>query len=356
MPLPTPCPPLRTGSKEARNTISRRRTQGAELFTADRRYTREMHERFENWFQDTAQDLERLYWAPDVANWFRQGNGWLVGAGSYQGILDTWNDRLKLLDELLTTFAVDATCVSDGEQYDVCLSFAGEQRSYVENVARALADAGISVFYDRDEEIDLWGKNLYEHLNSVYRDRSRFCVIFVSREYAAKNWPSHERQSAQARAIRENREYILPARFDDTQLPGMNDTVQYADLRRISPQQLADMIVKKVGRLDALGSHSPTAPKNVARGSFLSSEAETLLSEAAATALGVIQRLAFDLGVDIRANGKSFVEEGNSKSAAIWDAALQELERNSFVSPVGLGRFEFQLTRAGYDYAERLAK
>lgn len=37
------------------------------------------------------------------------------------------------------------------EHYDVCLSFAGEQRGYVELVARGLKDAGLDVFYDQDE-------------------------------------------------------------------------------------------------------------------------------------------------------------------------------------------------------------
>src|SRR5207248_2119071 len=58
--------------------------------------------------------------------------------------------------------------------YDVALSFAGEDRAYVEEVARALSAAGVKVFYDKLEEADLWGKNLYTHLSDVYRKRARF--------------------------------------------------------------------------------------------------------------------------------------------------------------------------------------
>jgi hypothetical protein len=253
-----PFPPLRVPAADARALIERRRREGAGLFTKDTRYSWDMHDRFEAWYQVTASDLEQVFWAADVANWFRQGTCWLVGSGNYGGILETRDDRLKVLDELLqiieTPAPIKSPAVSD-EEFDVCLSFAGEQRAYVEEVATALRSANVRVFYDRYEEVDLWGRDLYEHLNAVYRDRAKYCVIFISKEYAAKQWTSHERKGAQARAFRESREYILPARFDDTELPGLNETVGYVDLRNTSPSKLAEMVIRKLGRRPA----SPTS-------------------------------------------------------------------------------------------------
>jgi hypothetical protein len=136
---------------------------------------------------------------------------------------------------------------SRDDQYDVCLSFAGEQRAYVEKTAANLRRAGIRVFYDRYEQVKFWGKDQYEHLDFVYRLAARYCVLFVSKEYAAKVWTNHERQSAQARAIDENRECILPARFDDTEIPGLRHTIGYVDLRQIAPDDLANLIVEKIG-------------------------------------------------------------------------------------------------------------
>jgi hypothetical protein len=43
--------------------------------------------------------------------------------------------------------------------YQVALSFAGEQRDYVEAVSRFLRARGIAVFYDRFEAVTLWGKD-----------------------------------------------------------------------------------------------------------------------------------------------------------------------------------------------------
>ncbi|HWT00037.1 MAG TPA: TIR domain-containing protein [Pyrinomonadaceae bacterium] len=130
--------------------------------------------------------------------------------------------------------------------YDVCLSFAGEERSYVREVADALTENGVRVFFDEYEEARLWGKDLYVHLDTVYRNQALYCVLFISHSYANKLWTNHERQSAQARAFMENREYILPARFDDTVIPGLRDTVGYIDLRSKSPHELATIVLAKL--------------------------------------------------------------------------------------------------------------
>lgn len=132
-------------------------------------------------------------------------------------------------------------------QYDVCLSFAGEDRSYVDKVARKLREIGVRVFYDEYAKVELWGKDLYVHLNDVYSSLARFCVLFASSHYARKLWTNHERAAAQERAIQDNREYILPARFDDTIIPGLRRTVGYVDLRKVKPPELAKMIVDKLG-------------------------------------------------------------------------------------------------------------
>lgn len=133
-------------------------------------------------------------------------------------------------------------------KYDICLSFAGEDRPYVDKVAAALKDKGIRIFYDRYEQEDLWGKDLYQHLDYVYQHLALYCVIFISRHYAKKVWTKHELRSAQARAFRENQEYILPARFDSTAIPGLPDTVGYIDLRSLSPDKFAQKICTKLER------------------------------------------------------------------------------------------------------------
>jgi hypothetical protein len=133
-------------------------------------------------------------------------------------------------------------------QYDVALSFAGEQRSEVVRVAECLKDAGVSVFYDDYEKSTLWGKNLYDHLSDVYQNKARYCVIFASKEYAEKAWTNHERQSAQARALqRKDAEYILPVRFDSTEIPGLLPTIGYLDFNREGRSGICCALLAKLG-------------------------------------------------------------------------------------------------------------
>jgi TIR domain len=131
--------------------------------------------------------------------------------------------------------------------YDVALSFAGEQRGYVQKVAAALRRRGIRPFYDDYEKAILWGKDLYEHLDWIYQKAARYCVLFASEAYANKVWTTHERRSAQARALQSNQEYVLPVRFDDTEIPGMRPTIMYIDARSLSPGKLAELVSKKLG-------------------------------------------------------------------------------------------------------------
>lgn len=131
-------------------------------------------------------------------------------------------------------------------EYDVALSFAGEDRMHAEELAELLRTNGYKVFYDKYESTQLWGKDLYIHLSSVYKDRARYCVMFLSKRYAEKLWTNHERQSAQARAFQESEEYILPVRLDDMEIPGILPTVGYLDLRSMSITEIYQELVKKL--------------------------------------------------------------------------------------------------------------
>ena len=150
-----------------------------------------------------------------------------------------------------------------GRRWDVALSFAVAQRDYVEQVARALQARGVRCFYDADEQIELWGKYLAEELPVIYGERTAAVVVFISAEYAARDWTRHERRAALNRAVQEQREYVLPARFDDTQLPGLLSDLVAVDLRGRTPEQFAAVIAAK---LVALGVTAPGSAGNPASG------------------------------------------------------------------------------------------
>lgn len=132
--------------------------------------------------------------------------------------------------------------------YDVVFSFAGEDRAYVERLARYLRSKGVKIFYDKFEETHLWGRDLAEHFDMIYGTSGRYCVIFISASYVKKMWTRHERRTALARALKEHGEYILPARFDDTPVDGIRSTLAYISLAELKPSEFARHILMKLGR------------------------------------------------------------------------------------------------------------
>jgi hypothetical protein len=142
-------------------------------------------------------------------------------------------------------------------EFDVALSYAGEDRSYVYEVANHLRSNGVRVFYDEFYTAALWGQDLYVYLDNVYREQARFTVAFISQSYVSKPWPSHERQSAQARALNELGPYFLPVRFDDSVLPGLRPTVAYIDASRVTADQLGRLIIDKLVGVPGTSSPAP---------------------------------------------------------------------------------------------------
>ncbi|MDO7846206.1 TIR domain-containing protein [Hymenobacter sp. M29] len=131
-------------------------------------------------------------------------------------------------------------------EFDIALSFAGEDRAYVDNVANMLRAKGIKVFYDKFEEANLWGKNLYDYLIDVYSNKAFYTIMFVSEHYNRKLWTNLERQAMQSRAFQENQEYILPARFDSTEIPGIFPTVGYISLKDKPVSEFVETVCKKL--------------------------------------------------------------------------------------------------------------
>ena len=150
--------------------------------------------------------------------------------------------------------------MSENAQYEVALSFAGEQREYVEEVARVLQSRSIAVFYDEFEKVTNWGRSLTEELHDVFENRADCVVMFISDAYITKAWPSFERRAILSRAANERQEYVLPVRFDDSAIPGLPTDTAYLSASTHSPAELAAMIIVKLGIRPFAGKASDLPP------------------------------------------------------------------------------------------------
>lgn len=134
-------------------------------------------------------------------------------------------------------------------EYDVAFSYASEQRKYVKEIVEFLKDKNVHCFYDEDSTVQLWGHHLISSFNSIFFKKSRYCVVFLSKEYKDKMWCNHELRAALNRDLSENAQnqvYILPILCDDTTFDDILPDVAYVKINDYSSMQLADMIYSKI--------------------------------------------------------------------------------------------------------------
>ncbi|SEF37853.1 TIR domain-containing protein [Amycolatopsis pretoriensis] len=153
--------------------------------------------------------------------------------------------------------------------YDIAVSFAGEDRQLVRDVVDRLKEQEVKVFFDEDSTAEMWGENLLDFLQAVYGRRARYAVLFISRHYVAKKWTNYERQAAQDRAFQQTAPYLLPVRVDDSELPGLLSTIGYVDAEFAGTTGIVDAIVRKLGdqaqtREPKFDGRAPRSPEAVA--------------------------------------------------------------------------------------------
>ena len=135
--------------------------------------------------------------------------------------------------------------------YDVALSFAGKQRAIAKKIAERVHAAGFAVFYDDFEKVRLWGKNLPDIFQTIYRDQARYCVIFVSPEYKDGVWTNAERRHALERSINEvDNDYILPVIVERADVPGLANTTGWLMLDKEGVDGVAEALIKKLREIE----------------------------------------------------------------------------------------------------------
>jgi len=133
--------------------------------------------------------------------------------------------------------------------FDLAISFAGEQRSVADEFARRLDASGYSIFYDEFQQAELWGRDLSIALGNVYSSEARYCLIILSHEYVNKPWTNLERQSAISQFVQRRGDYILCLKVDeDVTLPGYPSINAYLTLNHLGVDVVYKLLLQKLGR------------------------------------------------------------------------------------------------------------
>lgn len=163
----------------------------------------------------------------------------------------TVGDLINLTTLYLAWPTPHTSRLASNYDYDIAISYASEDRRTAEDLAKALTEEKINVFYDQNADIQasIWGKDLYTYFAELFSKRARYCLVIISENYVRKTWTRHELRAAQERALidsAESKEYILPLRLDDTKVPGIFSTTGYVDARTISANTLVKYLVAKL--------------------------------------------------------------------------------------------------------------
>lgn len=138
-----------------------------------------------------------------------------------------------------------------GYPYDVAVSFAGDVRSTVEEFIKELKNLGLSVFYDFDQQAQLWGSDVRVKLAEVYANDALFMVVFLSESYPERDWTDFELSVGKEAAQKRTKDYLLPLKLDDVQVVGVKSTTGYVDLRCVGVKKAAELLSEKVEAANA---------------------------------------------------------------------------------------------------------
>lgn len=103
-------------------------------------------------------------------------------------------------------------------EYDIALSFAGENRELAKHIANQLLELDVPVFYDEAFETNFLGKAWTKKFKEIFTDESRYVVVLLDKHHADKIWPTFEREHFAPRIADEQ---VIPIYLDETKFVGI---------------------------------------------------------------------------------------------------------------------------------------
>jgi hypothetical protein len=140
-------------------------------------------------------------------------------------------------------------------EWDIAISFAGENRTLAEFICEQLRELDISVFYDRNYEDNYLGGLWSKEFLDVFLNKSRLVVAILDQHHKDKVWPTFERDCFTPRVPEGD---VIPVFLDKTIFPGIpTDLVSIhfdygGDVAAQSNAIIDDVVLRIAGKLDGL--------------------------------------------------------------------------------------------------------
>lgn len=127
-------------------------------------------------------------------------------------------------------------------KYDIAISYASEQETYVRRVAKILEMEKLRIFYAPNREEEFLGRDMIMEFYEIYRYQSMFVCCFVSEDYLKKDITVHEAKTALLRTKEEKRNCLIPVYFNGARLKGLDPDIHFLDGDRLREVEVADKL------------------------------------------------------------------------------------------------------------------
>ncbi len=140
-------------------------------------------------------------------------------------------------------------------EWDIAISFAGENRALAEFIDKQLRELDISVFYDRNYEDNYLGGVWSQEFSDIFSKKSRLVVAILDQNHMNKVWPTFERDCFTRRASEAE---VIPVFLDKTVFPGIRTDLvsihfEYGgDVAAQSDAIIDDVVLRIASKLDGL--------------------------------------------------------------------------------------------------------
>jgi hypothetical protein len=188
-------------------------------------------------------DLNELLFELDIGKWEMNRTHWAVKDVNLAKELHARSINLPNWTRTVSK-AVDIST----HHFEVALSFPGEVRPLVEEVARNLEQliGPNAYFYDNNYVSQLARPSLDTFLQGIYRNQANLIVVFLSADYQRKNWCGIEFRAIRDIIAERKNDRIMFIRTDDGVVDGVFATDGYVDARQHSAAALAEFIRQRV--------------------------------------------------------------------------------------------------------------
>jgi hypothetical protein len=133
------------------------------------------------------------------------------------------------------------------KRFRVALSFAGEKREFVAQIAANLARhfGEEAILYDKYHEPEFGRARLGRYLPKLYHEETDLVVVIICRDYTVKEWPGLEWDAIFDLLKKRKDDEVMLCRFDNATVEGLFDA-GYVELDQRTPAQAASAILQRL--------------------------------------------------------------------------------------------------------------